>query len=51
MVIVIELGSLREVVAKALDWEIVVSEFEPQSCYYIHFRTNILGKSMNPLMP
>ena len=35
---------------KALDCGIVVSEFEFQSHYYIHFRTNPLGKGMNPLI-
>ena len=28
----------------------VVSEFELQSRYYIHFQTNTLGKGMNPLI-
>ena len=35
---------------KVLDCGIVVSEFELQSCYYIHFRTNTLGKGMSPLI-
>ena len=35
---------------KALDCEIVVSEFELQARYYIHFHTNIFGKVMNPLI-
>ena len=35
---------------KAIDCGIVVSEFELQSCYNVHFRTNTLGKSMNPLI-
>ena len=34
---------------KPLDYEIVVSEFELQSRYYVHFRINILGKGKNPL--
>ena len=34
---------------KALDYGIVVSEFELQLRYYVHFRTNTLGKGMNPL--
>ena len=29
---------------------IVVSEFVLQSHYYVHFRTNTLGKGMNPLI-
>ena len=38
------------VMVKAMDCRIVVSEFELQSCYYVHFRANTLGKSMNPLI-
>ena len=37
------------VMVKEMDCGIVVSEFEPQSRYYVHFRTNTLGKVMNPL--
>ena len=33
----------------AVDCGIVVREFEPQSHYYVHFRTNALGKGMAPL--
>ena len=29
-----------DVMVKALDWGIVVREFELQSRYYVHFRTN-----------
>ena len=36
--------------AKSLDCGIVVSEFALQSRYYVHFRTNTLGKGMNPLI-
>ena len=32
------------VVGNALDCNIVVSEFELQSCYHVHFRTNTLWK-------
>ena len=32
-----------------LDCNIVVSEFEPESCYYIQFQTNTLEKGMNTL--
>ena len=39
----------RGVMVKAMDWEIVVSEFELHSRYYVHFWTNTLGKGMNPL--
>ena len=35
---------------KALDSGIVVHEFEPQSRYYVYFRTNTLGKGMNSLI-
>ena len=35
---------------KAIDCEIVVSEFELQSRYYVHFSTNTIGKVMNPLI-
>ena len=34
---------------KAMACEIVVTEFELQSRYYVHFRANTLGKGMNPL--
>ena len=34
---------------KALDCVIVASEFELQSHYYVHFRTNPLRKSITPL--
>ena len=37
------------VTVKVMDCRIVVSEFELQSRYYVHFRTNFLGKSINPL--
>ena len=40
----------RGVMVKATDCGIVLSEFELQSRYYVHFRTNILGKGMNPLI-
>ena len=40
-------GNLRGVMAKVLDCEIVVSEFELQSVYYVHFWTNSFGKDMN----
>ena len=35
---------------KAMDCEIVVSEFEIQTRYYVHFRKNTPGKGMNPLI-
>ena len=38
----------RGVVVKAMNCRIGVSEFELHLRYYVHFRTNILEKSMNP---
>ena len=38
------------VMVKSLDCRIVVSEFELQSRYYVHFWTNTFGKGMNPLI-
>ena len=35
---------------KAMDSEIVVSEFVLQLRYYVHFRANTLGKGMNHLI-
>ena len=43
-------GCPRGVMVKVMDCGIVVSEFELQSRYYVHFRANTLGKSMNPLI-
>ena len=40
----------RGVMVKAMDYAIVVREFVLQSRYYVHFRVNILGKGMNPLI-
>ena len=39
------------VVAYVLDCDIIISKFKLQSCYYIHFQTNILWKGMNSLIP
>ena len=44
-------GILRGVMIDVFDCDIVVSEFELQSCYHVHFRTNTLGRVMNPLIP
>ena len=41
-------GCPRGVMVKAMVYEIVAREFEFQSRYYVHFRTNSLGKGMNP---
>ena len=38
------------VMVKTMDCGIVVSEFELQSRYCVHFRTNTFGKGMNPLI-
>ena len=38
------------VMVKAMECRIVVREFVLQSRYYVHFRENILGKGMNPLI-
>ena len=37
--------------ADVLDRDSFVNKFELQSRYYVHFRTNILGKGMNPPLP
>ena len=37
--------------AIVMDCGLVVSEFELQSCYYVHFRTNTFGKGMNFFVP
>ena len=44
------LGCPRGVMVKALDCEMVVSEFELESRYYVHFQKNTLGKGMKPLI-
>ena len=41
----------RGVGVKALNLGILVNKFELQSRYYAHFRTNTLGKGMNPPYP
>ena len=43
-------GCPRGVMVKAMDCGIVVSEFVLQLRYFVHFRTNTLGKGMNPLI-
>ena len=43
-------GCPRDVMVKAMDSRIIVSEFELQLRYYIHFQTNTLGKGMNSLI-
>ena len=43
-------GGPRGVMVKAMDGGIVVSEFVLQSRYYVYFRTDTLGKGINPLI-
>ena len=43
-------GVYRGVIVKAMNYGIVLSEFVLQSCYYVHFRANTLGKGMKPLI-
>ena len=38
------------VMVKAIDCEILLSEFERQSRYYVNFWANTHGKGMNPLI-
>ena len=44
------LGSLRGAVANVLDCDILISEFEQQTLYYVHFRANIFGKGINSVI-
>ena len=44
-------GSLRGAVANVHICDIVISEFEHQSHYYLYFRTNTIGNDINPLIP
>ena len=41
-------GRFRGEVANVLDCDILVSEFEFRSRYYVYFRTNNFRKGMNP---
>ena len=41
------MGNPCSVVTNMLDCNIIVNEFELQSCYYVHFWTIMLAKSMN----
>ena len=43
-------GCPHGVMVKEMDCGIVVHEFVLQTCYYVHFRANTLGKGMNPLI-
>ena len=42
--------SPRGVIDKVLDYDLEVSEFEFESFYKVHFRTNTPGKGMNTLI-
>ena len=42
---------LRGVLANILDYDIIISEFELKSRYYVHIRTNLLRKGMNTFIP
>ena len=43
-------ASPRDVLADVLKWDIVASEFESQSRYYVTFRIISKEKDMNPLI-
>ena len=45
----VSIGHPRSVMVKVLDSGIVVSKFELQSRYCVHFQTNTQGKGMDPL--
>ena len=40
-----------EYCGKVLHYGHEVGEFELQSWYYVHFQTNTIGNSINPLIP
>ena len=42
---------ISDIMANVLDFDFVVSEFDRQSRYYIHFWTNTLGKGINSIIP
>ena len=44
-------GSARDLVVNVQDSSILVSKFELQSHFYVHFQTNTLDKGMNSLTP
>ena len=44
------LGESRMLVGNLLDCDILVNEFELQSCYNGHFQINALGKRVKPLI-
>ena len=42
---------LPGILANVLDCALEVSEFKPQLRYQVHFRTNTIGKGINPFIP
>ena len=44
-------GVSHGVMAKVLGFRLEVSEYEPQSRYYVHFRTNTLANGIEPHLP
>ena len=48
VILLIQGGCPRGVMAKAMDCGIIEREFVLQSRYYVHFRENTLWKGMNP---
>ena len=45
-----QISCYQQYIIKVMDYGMIVSEFEHQSRYYVHFRANTLGKDMNPLI-
>ena len=43
--------NLYDAVVDALDNDVIAGEFKLQSCHYVHFWTNALGKGMNRFIP
>ena len=41
----------RGITVKMLDYDVVVSDFERQLRYFVHFGMNTLGKDMTPSPP
>ena len=51
MLILVLRGSSHGVMAKVFDCGLKVNKFECQSCYYVHFQSNTLGKVIELLYP
>ena len=43
-------GKYDGAAANMVDYDIVVSEFKLESCYYVYFSINTLGKCIDPLI-